>query len=65
MSVLLDLSNDAERDRFAGLPALIFSKDKKKNKGAEAPLSLTKISNIMFSHIFFCVECVDVNSTII
>ena len=40
MSVLLDLSNDAERDRFAGLPALIFSKDKK-NKGAEAPLSLT------------------------
>ena len=36
MSVVLNLSTDAEQEWFAGLPALIF-KYIKKNKGAEAP----------------------------
>ena len=64
MSVVLNLSTDAEQEWFAGLPALIF-KYIKKIKELKLLFKSAKISNIMSEHIVISIQRINPNRLVI
>ena len=63
MSVVPNLSTDAEQELFAGLPALIFKK--KKIKELRLLFKSAKISNIMSEHVVISIQRINPNRLVI